>query len=299
VVFCSAPTIAKMQSKLMSSPAYAITGLSSSASLKVAIATHWREYLMEAAELGVLMLGICLSGTLFYSSASPLSRLALPRSGKAALMGFCVAATTFLIIRSSFGRRSGAHFNPAITLTYLWLGRIHRWDALGYIVAQFCGALAGVFVARQILGMHLSAAPVQYVVTTPGTYGNATAFMAEFLLSGVLMGVVLFASNHRILARFSPWLVASLTVLYYAVGSSISGFSVNPARTFSSAFFAWLWWGVWIYFIAPCLGMLTAAAIYIRAAGPAKVYCAKVFHDLHSPCPFPCRFQQIYRDTER
>lgn len=298
MVFCSAPAFSKMQAKLMSSPAYLITDLPASSSLQVVIATHWRECLMEAAELGALMLGICLFGTFFYSSASPLADLALPHSIKAVLMGFCVAATTFLIIRSPFGRRSGAHFNPAITLTYFWLGRIHRWDALCYVVAQFCGALAGVFVARQILGMHLSAAPVQYVVTTPGTYGNATAFIAEYFLSGVLMGLVLFATNHRILARFSPLLVASLTVFYYAICSSIAGFSVNPARTFSSAFFAWVWWGVWIYFVAPCFGMLTAAAIYIRAAGPARVYCAKVFHDLHSPCPFPCRFRQLYRDPE-
>jgi aquaporin Z len=282
----------------MSARAYPTTGLSASATLSVAIATHWREYLMEAAELGALMLGICLFGTLFYSSASPLSGFALPPEGKAMIMGFCVAATTFLIIRSPFGRRSGAHFNPAITLTYLWLGRIHRWDALCYVLAQFCGALTGVFVARQILGTHLSAAPVLYVVTTPGTYGIATAFLAEYLLSGVLMGLVLFATNHRILARFSPLLIASLTVFYYAMCSSIAGFSVNPARTFSSAFFARLWWGVWIYFVAPCLGMLTAAATYIRAAGPAKVYCAKVFHDLHSPCPFPCRFRQLYRYRE-
>jgi len=298
VVFCSALTIPKMQAKLMSSRPYPITDLSASVSLQAAIAAHWTEYLMEAAELGALMLGICMSGTLFYSSASPLAGLGLPRSSKAVLMGSCVAATTFLIIRSPFGRRSGAHFNPAITLTYLWLGRIHRWDALCYVVAQFCGALAGVFAARQILGTHLSAAPVQYVVTTPGTYGNATAFMAEYLLSVVLMAVVLFATNHRILARFSPLLVALLTVFYYTICSSIAGFSVNPARSFSSAFFARLWWGVWIYFIAPSLGMLTAAAIYITAAGPEKVYCAKVFHDLHSPCPFPCRLRELYRDTE-
>ena len=254
---------------------------------------------MEAAELGALMLGICLFGTLFYSSASPSADLALPHSIRAVLMGFCVAATTFLIIRSRFGRRSGAHFNPAITLTYLWLGRIHRWDALCYVVAQFCGALAGVFVARQILGMHLSAAPVQYVVTTPGTYGNATAFLAEYLLSGVLMGLVLFATNHRILARFSPLLVASLTVFYYAICSSIAGFSVKPGSHFLFRLFCLALVGSLDLF----RGSLSRYAdrrcyLYIRAAGPAKVYCAKVFHDLHSPCPFPCRFRQLYRDTE-
>jgi aquaporin Z len=110
------------------------------------------------------------------------------------------------------------------------------------------------------------------------------------------MGVVLFATNHRHLARFSPLLVALLTVFYYGLCSSISGFSVNPARSFSSAFFAWIWQGLWIYFAAPCLGMVTAAAIYVRAIGPSGVYCAKVFHDLQSPCPFRCRFEELMRE---
>jgi aquaporin Z len=156
------------------------------------------------------------------------------------------------------------------------------------VTAQFSGALAGVFVARQILGPSLSADPVHYVVTIPGSYGRAVAFVAEFLLSALLMGVVLFATNHRTLARSSPLLVPGVTIFYFAICPSISGFSVNPARTFSSAVFAWIWWGIWIYFIAPCLGMLTAAGLYIRAFGPSRVYCAKVFHDLHYlPVPMP------------
>lgn len=251
---------------------------------------------MEAAELAALMLCICLSGALLYSSDSPLRHLPLSLAVKSLLMGFIVALVTFLIIHSPFGRRSGAHLNPAITLAYLWLGRIHRWDAASYIVAQFAGGLAGVFLARQILGHHLSAAPVRYVVTLPGHYGRTTAFVAEFLLSAALMGIVLFTTNHRNLARLSPVFVALITVLYFALCSSISGFSVNPARTFSSAFFAWVWSGIWIYFVAPCLGMLAAAAIYVRSMGPGAVYCAKVFHDLTTPCPFPCRFEQLYRE---
>jgi aquaporin Z len=40
-----------------------------------------------------------------------------------------IATTTLLIIRSPFGGRTGAHFNPAVTLTFFWLGRGHPWDA--------------------------------------------------------------------------------------------------------------------------------------------------------------------------
>jgi aquaporin Z len=277
----------------MSSPDFRITALSPSASFGEAVKTHWREYAMEFSGTGALMFCICLFGTLLYSNASPMARFALSRPENAAAMGMCVASTTLLIIRSPFGRRSGAHFNPAMTLSYLWLGRIHRWDALSYVAAQFSGALAGVYIARQLLGLSLSSDPVHYVVTVPGSYGSGTAFIAEFLMSALLMGVVLFGTNHRTLARFSPLLVAAVTVFYFAICSSISGFSVNPARTFSSAIFAWIWWGIWIYFIAPCLGMLAAAGIYIRSFGPSRVYCAKVFHDLHSTCPFPCRFAHL------
>jgi aquaporin Z len=69
-------------------------------------------------------------------------------------MGAIVAASIFLIIRSPLGRRTGAHLNPAVTLAYLWLDRIHRWDALSYVIAQFAGGLLGVFLACQMLGHH-------------------------------------------------------------------------------------------------------------------------------------------------
>jgi aquaporin Z len=80
------------------------------------------------------------------------------------------------------------------------------------------------------------------------------------------------------------------------LSSSISGFSVNPARSFSSALCAWMWQDIWIYFLAPCLGMLMSAAIYTKGAGSDRVYCAKVLHDRQSPCPFPCDFDRLFRE---
>src|SRR5262245_37641694 len=277
--------------------AYRVTALARSASIAEAISAHWREYLMEGTELGAFMVSTCICGTLIYRNESLLNSLALSPLFESSLMGLAMATTVFLIIQSPFGRRSGAHFNPAVTLTFFWLGRMHRWDATFYIAAQFGGAVAGVLAARGILGLRLSASPVQYMVTLPGKYGSTTAFVFEFLLSTLLMSTVLYASNHRLLVRFTPVLVALLTVLYFVLSSSISGFSVNPARSLSSALFAWIWSGIWIYFSAPCLGMLTAAAIYIKWLGSDRVYCAKVFHDTRSICAFDCHFQRAYQET--
>ena len=251
---------------------------------------------MEATELAVLMLCICGIGTFLYGTRSPIHGLPLLQSTKSAFMGIVVAIATLLIIRSPFGRRTGAHFNPALTLTYFCLGRVHPWDAVGYITAQFAGGVAGVFVAHQIFCTNLAAFPVRYVITIPGPFGVTAALVAEFIMSYSLMYVVLFASNHRRLRELSPLLVALLTVFYYTFGSSISGYSVNPARSFSSALFACIWQGIWIYFLAPCLGMLTAAASYTRMRGKHRVYCAKVFHDQYSICPFQCAFDRVIRD---
>lgn len=246
---------------------------------------------MEAAELCVLMFSICLSGTLIYNSASPLSGFS--GFSKSLLMGAAVGGVTLLIIRSRFGRRTGAHFNPALTLTYFFLGRVHPWDTVFYIVSQFSGGVLGVFVAHELLGGRLSTPPVCYVVTVPGSHGEAVAFLAEFLLGGLLMGVVLFTTNRLRLVNLAPFFVALITVFYYGFCSSISGYSVNPARSFSSAFFASVWQGIWVYFLGPSSGMLTAAFIYIRIKGKHQVYCAKVFHDMHSPCPFRCEFMHL------
>jgi aquaporin Z len=134
------------------------------------------------------------------------------------------------------------------------------------------------------------------MVTVPGEHRYAITFLVEFLLGGVLMAAVLYSSNHRRLVRFTPAFVAILTILFFVLSPSKSGFSVNPARTFSSALFAGTWQGVWIYFAAPCLGTLSAAALYVKTVGWNRVYCAKVFHDMRSTCPFRCQFEHVYED---
>jgi aquaporin Z len=73
---------------------------------------------MEATEIAVLMLSTDICGTLIYADESPIKSLDLTPELKSVLMGTAIAITTFLIIRSPFGRRSGAHFNPAVTLTF-------------------------------------------------------------------------------------------------------------------------------------------------------------------------------------
>lgn len=258
-------------------------------------APHWRECALEAVELGLFMFGACLFGTLIFGGGSPLRGLfpspLLARLAMGAAMGSMASA----IILSPMGRRSGAHLNPAVSFTFFCLGKVAWQDALFYAIAQFFGGVCGVLLASVSLGPDLASPQVRYVVTVPGRFGTPAAFAAECFMGFITMTVILRAANHPRLARFTWLFVGMLVSLYVTVFSPVSGFSINPARTFSSAVFAHLWTAVWIYFSAPMAGMLLAAWLYVRSRGTERIYCAKIYHDQTSPCPFRCRHAELRR----
>ena len=85
-----------------------------------------------------------------------------------ALMGLIMGLTAIAIIYSPWGQQSGAHINPAVTLTFWRLGKIATWDAVFYVAAQFMGGLLGVLVVLALLGAIFADPPVSYVATLPG-----------------------------------------------------------------------------------------------------------------------------------
>ena len=94
-----------------------------------ALKAHWPEYVMEALELGIFMISACAFSVLLFHPASPISHRINNDLLTRALMGVAMGATAIAIIFSPLGKRSGAHFNPAVTLTYLRLGKVAPWDA--------------------------------------------------------------------------------------------------------------------------------------------------------------------------
>jgi aquaporin Z len=250
---------------------------------------HWAEYAIEGALLGAFMVAACGFATLLEHPASPVRRaLADPRLRRA-LMGLAMGGTAVALIRSPWGRRSGAHMNPALTLAYLRLGKVAGRDALGYAAGQFAGGAAGALVAAALLGMLAGHPAVRYAATVPGPAGVATAFAAEAAISFLLMGVVLAATSSRRLAPRTPLLCGALVAAYIAVEAPISGMSMNPARSLASALVAGEWRALWVYFTAPPLGMLAAAEAWARRYGVGRVLCAKLDHGGTAPCIFRCR----------
>jgi aquaporin Z len=104
------------------------------------------------------------------------------------------------------------------------------------------------------------------------------------------MLTVLAVSNRPAINRYTGLFAGALVAAYIFVEAPWSGMSMNPARTLGSAFPAQAWSGIWIYFVAPPLGMLLAAEIYVRISGYASVLCCKLHHDNGQRCIFNCRY---------
>ena len=246
---------------------------------------------MEAAGLSLFMISAGVFATFFEYPGSPARQAIANPWLRRSLMGLAMGLTAVAIIYSPWGKQSGAHINPAITLTFFRLGKIKPWDAYFYVVAQFAGALAGILLVALVLKSAIGHPSVRYVATVPGAHGRGVAFLAELVIAFFLMSVVLLATNSARMARFTGLFAGVLVATYILVEAPLSGMSMNPARTLASAVPARLWTALWIYFTAPPLGMLLAAEVYLRWKGRPKVMCAKLHHQNNKRCIFNCGYK--------
>ena len=115
-------------------------------------AFHWREYLIEAGAIGAFMMSAATFAAILYHPLSPVFMAIHGELLRRSLMGLAMGLTAVSIIYSPWGQRSGAHMNPAVTLTFFRLGKVAPPDLIGYVAAQFSGAVAGMAVAAIVLG---------------------------------------------------------------------------------------------------------------------------------------------------
>ena len=252
---------------------------------------HWHEYLIEVAGLALFMLSAAVMTTMLEHPSSPV-REAMPDAlARRGLMGLAMGLTAAMLTYSPWGRRSGAHFNPAVTLTFFRLGKVSGRDALCYAAAQFAGGVLGIAAAAALLQPWISSTSVNYVATVPGPAGCGAAFVAEMGISFLLMLTVLTVSNRPRLTRFTGVFAALLVAGFIPVEAPLSGMSMNPARTLGPSVVGGLSNGLWLYFVAPPAGMLLAAEVFLRVKGQVAIHCAKLHHD--GPCIFNCAFDRI------
>jgi len=247
----------------------------------MALRAHWPEYLIEAWAMGMFMISAGVFTVLFEYPASPLNGAIHNADVRRVLIGVAMGLTAVMLIYSPWGQRSGAHMNPAVTLTFWRLGKVKGWDAVYYIIAQFIGGTVGVYIAWMILGVAFASPQVNYVATLPGDAGAGVAFIAETVISALMMLMVLHVSNSS-RARYTGVFAGVLVALFISVEAPLSGMSINPARSFASAFPLQQWNAFWIYLTAPVLGMQLAAAIH--GITRHQVNCAKLIHSTTQRC---------------
>ncbi len=176
-------------------------------------------------------------------------------------LSFGLAVATMVL---AFGRISGAHINPAVTLG-LWLGgRFPSRLVLPYMAAQIVGAL----IAASVLHGLFHASPGALGATLPS--GDIwISFGFEIVLTFILVYVI-FAVAHQ---HQSPLpLIAAAAGMVVGIEATfageISGASMNPARSFGPAAIAWVWSDHWIYWAAPAIGAVLATFLHLAVHRP-------------------------------
>ncbi|GAB3231602.1 aquaporin [Hymenobacter seoulensis] len=245
--------------------------------LYAALRRHWAHYVAEAA--GIAFFIICAGSltVLLEHPESPLTPV-VPATplGRRVLLGLGMAVVILLIVYSPWGKRSGAHINPAVTLAFWQLGKLRTPDAVWYVGFQVLGALVAALLMREVLGEWYAHPAVKFTVTEPKPEpgGVALAFAGEFIISFILMGVLLSALHSRRFKERAGWLIGALLALYIIVEAPLSGMSLNPARSLGTAVAANKYEGLWVYFVAPPLAMWLVTVLFRRFYHGEDLECA-------------------------
>lgn len=159
----------------------------------------------------------------------------------------------------SIGNISGCHINPAVSIAMLVSGKMKIKDFIGYVVAQFAGAIAGAAILGAILGSNES-------LGQNGLYNGdiIASLIVEVILTFVFVLAILGVTS-RIKNSSVAGIVIGLTLtLVHVFGIYFTGTSVNPARSFGPALFVGgeALSNVWVFIVAPLLGGVLAALVY-------------------------------------
>jgi aquaporin Z len=226
------------------------------------VTRNWRLYCAEALGLAIFMMSACFFSAMLEGDTSWHKAIIDPFA-RLVLTGLLMGTTAIVIFYLPVTAASGSHINPAVTITFLRLGMISRTDAVFYILFQFIGGTLAVYIMAFLIKQPLILPPVNYAVTVP-MKSTAVVIITEFAIAVVMMMMILHTSHHRYLNKYTRILSGCFVCIYVIVAGPISGFGMNPARSFASALPADTWTSFWIYAIVPVVAMLFAAELHLH-----------------------------------
>lgn len=218
---------------------------------------------MEAFGLAIFMISACFFTGLLEAKSSFIHQSIQNDFTRLVIIGLLMGATALFIFYSRWTAPSGSHINPAVTLAFLRAGKINKHDAFFYIIFQFIGGTLAVYLMQALMGNMLTAAPVNSAVTVPGKDGTYAAFVTEIVIAFIMMTMVLFTSTNNILKSYTRIIAGCMVCLYVIIAGPVSGFGMNPARSFASALPANTWTDFWLYILSPIAGMMAATECFL------------------------------------
>ncbi len=227
----------------------------------------WLALIMEAAGLAGFVIGAALLSIFLEHPDSPVMKSKWGGHEYELLrrvpLGIVLGAYITIVILVC-GKRSGAHINPSVTWTFYRLGKISFKNAAWYTAAQFAGAILAAELLKITLGNWFSHPSVNYGNAEPKPpYNSLDAFIAEFIISFILMLVMLIASASRRYEKYVAIFAGVLIAIYLIIELPFSGMSLNPARSTGAALVSNEYNYLWIYFAAPTLAMFASAEIFL------------------------------------
>ncbi|HTJ56571.1 MAG TPA: aquaporin [Devosiaceae bacterium] len=183
---------------------------------------------------------------------------------------------TIMVFIFAYGSVSGGHFNPAVTVGILAAGKIALTDAIGYIVAQILGATAGALALKVVLGGAATGLGTPALAhglalgATTLTITPAAGFAIEAVLAFFLVTVVLNAAIAGRAGNLAPLAIGMTLSLNILMGGALTGGVFNPARALGPMIATGNLSYAWLYVIAPLVGAVVAAFVYMGFARIAE-----------------------------
>jgi aquaporin Z len=197
-------------------------------------------------------------------TAAAFPTLGIGFAGVALAVGLTVLTGAF-----AFGAISGAHFNPAVSFGLVAGKRFPLKDLVPYVVAQVLGATAAAWSLFYILSNHAGFvvggfASNGYGVHSPGGYNGHAALVAEVILTGFFVLIIMGATDSRAPKGFAPIAIGLGLTLIHLIGIPIDNLSVNPARSTGTALVAggWALQQLWLFWLAPIVGGIAGGLLY-------------------------------------
>ncbi|MBJ7470031.1 MAG: aquaporin, partial [Solirubrobacteraceae bacterium] len=191
-----------------------------------------------------------------------------------------VHAFALTVLVATFGRFSGGHFNPAVTIALLALKKISPANAIGYVVIQFLGAIAAAGLLalafttdiETIANLGAPAPTKELVVGKDGMWGGAIfEFIGVFILVGAVVATAVAPGGDR---RFAPIVIGTALGVANLIAAPFTGGALNPARAFGPALignsFGEAVVFIVVYIVAPIVAGLVAALLYNVLLGDDK-----------------------------